>query len=409
MERLTRQGLLDIGSQKRVNPLTSLYQTGPLRLHKTSLKTVKAYISRANLRHNALMLKELCQGSRLCAVVKANGYGHDAKTVVSCLSDIADVFAVSSVEEAEQIFPFTHYKPILVACPLFSGVDRELVKLAQIRGFHCTVCSFEGLDYVSGYLDKSLPNMKLHLKVDTGMGRLGCRSEEADLLLQKIRQDDNMTLAGVYTHFATADEDSLAYTWEQWRVYAAFLETYGLRDDKTVLKHACNTSGTLRVPEAHLDMVRCGIGLYGYNNCSEGVVGEVDLRPVLKLEAPVVEVKRVCVGQTLGYGRTFAAPKDMTIGIVPLGYADGLFRCLSNLAAMRHGEHIVPIVGRISMDLTIIDLSAVPNPYEGMRVTVIDDRAGSYCNAVSLARAANTAVYEILTAIGMRIKRELVE
>ncbi len=409
MDRLNQHGLLDLGMQKRVRTLTSLYQSGPLRLHKSSLKTVKAYVSRSRLRYNALKIKELCNDTHLCAVVKANAYGHDSRIVVSCLSDIADVFAVSSIEEAEQIFPFTQYKPILVACPLFDGIDHELIKLAQIRGFHCTVCSFEALDYISNYIDNSLPTMKIHLKVDTGMGRLGCRSDEADILLQRIRQDENMTLAGVYTHFASADEDSLAFTQQQWQEFVNFLDLFELRNTKSIIKHTSNTSAAFRFPEAHLDMIRCGIGLYGYINCSDGMLADVGLRPAMRLEAPVVEVKRVSQGQTLGYGRTYSALNDMTIGIVPLGYADGLFRSLSNLAAMKHGVHILPIVGRISMDMTIIDLSSVPEPYEGMRVTVIDDEPDSYCNVTSLARAAGTVPYEVMTAIGTRIKRELVD
>ncbi|MBN1766170.1 MAG: alanine racemase [Sedimentisphaerales bacterium] len=408
MDSQTRQGSLKYFVVTPVPKVAGIYEVGPLRLKEHALKTVKAYISRSHLRHNALQIKARCRDEvKLCAVVKANGYGHEARTVVSCLNDLADYFAVSTIEEAEQIYPFVLSKPILVTCPLFGGMDEQIIRLAQIRGFHCTTGTMAGLEYVQEYLNNSLPPLNIHLKVDTGMGRIGCLANDASVLIQKIRQCAKLRLSGIYSHFACANDD-IDYTRRQLTRFDNLLHSIGLAQDTSVIKHIANTSATLCLQQSHYDMVRCGIGLYGYRNFEDDSVEPIDFRPVLRLEAPLVQVKSIPAGHSCGYGRGFVAPRDMVIGIVPIGYADGLFRCLSNRAMIRHDKYNLPIVGRISMDFTIIDLSELPEPAEGMGITIIDDNPQSPCSAVNLARLANTIPYEIFTAIGNRIKRETV-
>ncbi|MCK5270711.1 MAG: alanine racemase [Sedimentisphaerales bacterium] len=380
---------------------------------------LRAYISRDNLRHNAAVLKSRCEaGTKLCVEVKADAYGHHAKLVVPCLVDLADMFAVASIEEAEEIYPLLQNfrdKPILVHRPLFAGMDVRQIELARTRGFHCTICSREGLRYAreglryaAEQLDGSLPALNVHLQIDTGMGRLGCPDQDALMLLQLIEQDKNFCLRGVYTHFAAADEDDLSFTYEQLGLFQNFLADSGLDQHNDILKHTANTSATLRVPQAHFDMVRCGIGIYGYRDFINGVAEPVNLLPALRIEATLIQVKNLKAGHSCGYGRAFIAPRDMTIGIVSVGYNDGLLRSLSNRAVFRYGKLYLPIIGRVSMDLTIIDLSLVNNPAEGMKVIVIDDQPDSLCNAAALAKQADTIPNEILTSVGNRVKRELI-
>lgn len=380
---------------------------------------LRAYISRKNLRHNATVLKNHCEaGVRLCVEVKADAYGHHAKLVVSCLVDLADMFAVASFEEAEEIYPLLqdiHDKPVLVHRPLFAGMDVRQIELARACGFHCTVCSREGLRYArerlryaAEQLDGSLPALNVHLQIDTGMGRLGCADQDAIALLQLIEQDKKFCLRGVYTHFAAADEDDLSFTYEQLGLFQNFLTDSGLDQRSDILKHTANTSATLRVPQAHFDMVRCGIGIYGYRDFMEDDIKPVNLLPVLRLEATLIQVKNLKAGHSCGYGCAFIAPCDMTIGIVSVGYNDGFLRSLSGRAVFRYGKLYLPVIGRVSMDLTIIDLTLVPDPAEGMKVIVIDDQPDSLCNAAALARQADTIPNEILTAIGNRVKRELI-
>lgn len=376
---------------------------------------LRAYISRKNLRHNATVLKNRCgAGTKLCVEVKADAYGHRAKLVVPCLVDLADMFAVASIEEAEEIYPLLQNlrdrqdKPVLVHRPLFAGMDVRQIELAQARGFHCTVCSREGLRYTAEQLDDSLPALNVHLQIDTGMGRLGCPDQDALMLLQLIGQEKKSCLRGVYTHFAAADEDDLSFTYEQLGLFQNFLADSGLNQRNDILKHTANTSATLRVPQAHFDMVRCGIGIYGYRDFMKDDTEPVDLLPVLRLEATLIQIKNLKAGHSCGYGRAFIAPRDMVVGIVSVGYNDGLLRSLSNRAVFRYGELCLPVIGRVSMDLTIVDLTLVPSPVEGMKVIVIDDRPDSPCNAAALARQADTIPNEILTSIGNRVKRELI-
>ena len=408
--------------------LANIYEIGPLRLRQQSLKTVKAYISRKNLRHNAALIRKICGNqTKICAVVKANAYGHNAKSVVKTLNanindceinhlgslpqtgssvQYADCFAVSSIEEAEQIFPFAQGKNILITAPLFCGIAPELVKLAQIRAFHCTICSLDALKYLKSILDPAAGKINIHLKIETGMGRLGCYPDQAQNLLAELEPSDYFNLTGVYTHFATADEPELDFAHQQLDHFTAFLAQTKLDHRPNLTIHTSNTSAALRFPQARMDMVRCGIGLFGYTNIAES---NWDLKPVLRVEAPVIQIKTIPVGQTCGYGRTFRTQRDTRIGIVPVGYADGLFRQLSNRATMRFQNTNLPIIGRISMDLTIIDLTDCPVSHEGMSVTVVDDDPQSPANAENLAKLAGTIPYEILINIGNRVKRELVD
>lgn len=423
METEKQQGSSPVRPPVRSRPnAANLYRIGPLRLRDRTLKTIKAYISQENLRHNADLIKSIIGPSvALCAVVKANGYGHSARDIVATLNtpaespdpnvrrDYAYRFAVSTIEEAEQIQPFITRKNILVTSPLFSGLDAELIELAQARGFHCTVASMEAVEYLDSVLNPKGETLNLHLKLDTGMGRVGCLLNEGSLLLERIEHSQRMQLAGVYTHFAAADDTDTAFTEHQLCTFEKFLARNALKEREDVILHASNTSAALKYPAARFDMVRCGIGLYGYTNFAGEANRQWQFKPVLRVEAPVIQVKTIAAGQSCGYGRTFFAQRDTTVGIVPVGYADGLFRQLSNRACMRCGDINVPIIGRISMDMTILDLSNVPDPREGMTVTVLDDKPDSPCNAQALAKLAGTIPYEILTALGNRVKRVLTE
>ncbi|MBI9015992.1 MAG: alanine racemase [Phycisphaerae bacterium] len=430
MKPRAKQGVLSGRHRQQDNSaIARMYEIGPLRPGNISLKTVKAYVSRNNLRHNARQFKQLLgPTTKLCAVVKANGYGLSAGSVVSALNDnYTDCFAVSTIEEAEQIHPFVFGKTILVTCPLFAGIDLPLIRLAQARGLHCSISSIESLRYVMANLDPELEPLNIHAKIDTGMGRLGALPADAMALIQSADKHQLFKLVGIYTHFATADQQDMQYLNQQHDQFIDMLNLTGLNNHPNgqrrikssvnhsplinpgqVIRHACNTAATLQFPAAHYDMVRCGLGLYGYANKALYQNINLDLRPVLKVQAPLVQVKTIAPGQSCGYGRTFTAKKQMTVGVVPVGYADGLPRSISNKASMCVGAIPAPIIGQISMDLTIIDLSKVPNPHEGMTVTVIDDDLQSCCNVNQLAKHANTIPYEILTSIGNRIKRVFV-
>ncbi len=395
--------------------LAKVYDFGPLRMRGKSLKTVIARINADNLRHNAFQLKKMCGfKTRLCAVVKANAYGHDARLAVSNLGvDLANSFMVSTIEEAEQIHHLTGGRSILVTCPLYDGIDRELIRLAKARQFHCSVCTEDALHYVSDILSESYnadnpTRLRVHLKVDTGMTRLGCNASDSVYMAEALSESRYVKLAGIYSHMATAD-DNAGYADEQLKIYQQVLKnTAEWTDYRSVIKHFCNTAGSIAMPQARYDMIRCGLGLYGYASAPGELDQQLDLKPVLKVIAPVVLTRKIAAGRAVGYGCSYTAPHDMTIGVIPVGYADGFFRAYSNKAVLRCNGFDAPVIGKVSMDLTVLDLSRVPQASEGMAVTVIDDDKTSPCSAENLAKIADTIPYEVFIAIGNRVKRELV-
>ncbi|MBN1436685.1 MAG: alanine racemase [Sedimentisphaerales bacterium] len=371
------------------------------------MSTLTAYISRANLRHNIRIIRQLVGDTQVCPVIKGNAYGHGSTLVASALADIVDAFAVVAIEEAEAVYSSALGKDIIVLRAIYAGISPTLLELAQSRGFHCTLSSLAGLDYIEKNLNRAKSPLKVHLKLDSGMGRGGCLVAQANKLLTAIKQSDAVQLTGVYTHFATADEQDLTYAREQYESFADFINANRLHGDPSIVCHACNSPATFRLPQAYCDMVRPGLAVYGYMNNDHNV--RYDLRPVLRIEAPLIQIKKLRAGQSCGYGRMFVLPRDMTIGLVPVGYADALPRQMSNRGFVRIGDVFAPILGRISMDQITIDITDVPNPYEGMNVTVIDDRPDSRCNVKAIADHCKTVCQEILTGIGNRVERVLVE
>ena len=252
MENEKSQGSTRSHCPNRIRPtVTNLYRIGPPRLRDRTFNTVKAYVSQNNLRHNAARIKKIIgPSSALCAVVKANGYGHTARDIVSTLNkpletsepevqgDGAACFAVFTIEEAEDIHPFVAAKRILVISPLFAGMDTELIKLAQARGFHCTIASAAALEYLETTLNPKPDKLNVHLKIDSGMGRLGCRPGEAAGLLELIRKSSHLQFVGVYTHFAAADEADATFTEHQQTTFEKFLLRNKLKERDDVIKHA---------------------------------------------------------------------------------------------------------------------------------------------------------------------------
>jgi alanine racemase len=377
------------------------------RKNRQGVRRVEAQVSKRCLGENIALLKSrIGEKTRFCAVVKANGYGHDARLVVRVIQDQIDMFAVATFEEAEEIFPFAQGKPILIMTPLYDGIDPHWLRAAQTKSYHCTLCSMEALKSLKTHLDSSPATIHLHLKVDTGMGRCGTLLQQAMPLYQAIIQESRLNLDGVYTHFAIGTQADNPLTKLQLREFHDFLVASRLTDNPAVCKHACNTAATLNIPPAHFDMVRCGLGIYGYSQTPTGVN---PLQPVMSVRAPLVQIKTLKQGQSCGYDATFIANRDMLIGIIPIGYADGLTRTLSNRISLRLAAKPTPVIGRISMNVTIIDLTHVSNAREGNWVTVFDDQPDSPCAVSHLAQTADTIEYEILTGLNRHIKRVLVD
>jgi alanine racemase len=366
---------------------------------------LQAHIYSADLLNNVRNLRTFCPArTKFCAAVKANAYGHGISEIVGILKHVVDAFAVATFYEAIHIEPMAGGKPILILEPVNPAYTPEQITLCARYGFGCEISSLEGLEYVQSVLKSTAMKIPLHLNVETGMGRCGLEEETCKILLERLGDCPNVRLAGVMTHFATADEEDLSYAYQQLFRFEKFLEQFRLKDRPGVLIHACNSAGTLKIPQAHYDMVRCGISMYGYYS-RPMKNPPVPLTGVLKLQAPVTQIKTIPAGHSVSYGRSFITARDTTAAIVYLGYADGYRRCFSNRASMKIGQAVVPVIGRVCMDQIILDITDAPGVALGQMVTVIDNQHDSPCGVYSLAELADTICYEILTMIHAHVSR----
>jgi alanine racemase len=366
---------------------------------------LQAHIYSDALLNNVSELRKLCKpGTKFCAVVKANAYGHGMAEVVTILRDTADFFAVASVFEALHIAPLTNGRPILILEPIHVGQPPLQILCYGEQDFHCPIATLDTVEYVNSITQPEGKVINIHVKVETGMGRCGLDPDLAVRLIEKVEKSKNLRFAGLYTHFATADEADLSYAYEQLGIFNDFIARNGIRQRKDVTIHACNSAATIKIPEAHFDMVRAGISLYGYFSRPQPD-SPVKLRPAMRLQAPIVQLKSVAAGKSVSYGRSFITQRDSLIGIVPLGYADGYRRCFSNRASMKIGSHVVPVIGRVCMDQILVDVTDVKGVGLGQMVTIIDDIQDSPCGAYALAELADTICYEILTCVHAHVKR----
>ncbi|MCI0499597.1 MAG: alanine racemase [Planctomycetales bacterium] len=366
---------------------------------------LQAHIFSRDLLANVRHLRGLCPSkTKFCAVIKANAYGHGLGEIVNILvQDGVDAFAVATFFEAVHIAPMAKGRPILILGPLNPSQSAEEIRTCARSGFNGVLASPDSLRYVCEALQHSGLVLNVHLHIETGMGRGGIQPESAGRIFGQIADCPNLKLAGVFTHFATADEDDLSYAYEQIEIFERFLDRYQLKN-KNILIHAANSAATIKLPQAHYDMVRCGIAMYGYYS-RRMKEPPVPLTPVLKLQAPITHITAIPAGHSVSYGRAFVAPRNTVIAIVPLGYADGYRRCFSNTARMKVGEQAVPVIGRVCMDQVILDVTDVPNVQLGQIVTVLDNRHDSVCSAYVLADMADTICYEILTLIHAHVNR----
>ncbi len=347
--------------------------------------------------HNAGVLARAAGEARLMAVVKADGYGHGAVPVAeAALRGGADELAVATVAEAEQLRTAGIDAPVLIMGPLRG----DEVPRAGAAGAAITAWTPEAVGRAS---DHDVP---IHLKIDSGMGRLGARAEDLDSLVEAAEAGGSPVM-GIMSHFATADElegDGARFFREQ------LLRFRSLRGDLAprfpgAAFHVANSAATLREPAAAFDMVRCGIALYG---CSPfgGDPAEHDLRPAMSLTSYLGSVKTVRSRDSVGYGRTFRAARGTRIGLVPVGYADGISRALGNKGEVLVGGRRVPIVGNVSMDQITVDLGPESSEEVGDTVVVIGRQGGERILVEDVADRRDTINYEVVCGVGSRVARQ---
>jgi alanine racemase len=368
------------------------------------IRRALARVNVAAIERNCQRLRrELREGVQLCAVVKADGYGHGAvESARGALAGGATWLAVASIQEARELMIAEVQARLLVLGPLAALEVEEAVFL----GVDIVASEVDLIDHISELAQEMNRTIGVHVKLDSGMGRLGVRDpQRASQVVAAAAAAPGVELAGIMTHFATADERGDVFFGEQLQRFAGWAATVK-RDHPEVVAHAANSAATLREPAAHFDMVRCGIAIYGMDPFGEDPFAR-ELEPALQLSSYVADVKLCRVGEGAGYGRRFAAEADTYLGLLPIGYGDGWRRGLSNNADVLIGGRRHRLVGTVSMDSVTVDLGPDPATL-GLRdaqAVLIGAQDGERITAEELARRLETINYEITCGLTARVVR----
>jgi alanine racemase len=362
-----------------------------------------ARIDLGAVKRNCARLKsELRGGAELCAVVKADGYGHGADDcAAAALAGGATRLAVATGAEAGQIGRRFPQIPLLTMGALApDDLEDALAAGSEVAVWHD---DFRQLVAARGRA-QGRP-VRVHVKHDSGMGRLGNRDPAAVLALARAcAEDPRLDLAGVWTHFATADEPDSDFFDQQLERFSAVAKELKA-EFPSITVHAANSAAVFREPQAHFDMARCGVAVYGLDPF-QGDPAERGLAPVMSLHSYVADVKRFAAGDSAGYGQTWRAAADTWVGVLPLGYGDGVRRALSNNAEVLVGGQRKPLVGTVSMDNITIDLGPETDVEPGAEAVLIGSQGEEAIRAEEVARRIGTINYEITCGISARVPRE---
>lgn len=368
-----------------------------------------AVINLSNLKYNFLRIKKKIKKTKIMAVVKANAYGHGMIECASFLESLGknkpEYFSVAFPSEGKQLREAKIKQPILV----FEPFTKEQVHLLFEYNLIATVFTLDHLRILDwgfkqfGKKNKALRKIRIHIKVDTGMNRLGIGINESNDFINKLKKKKNFEIDGIYTHFACADEKDKTFTQFQIKRFEEFLRRLKKMNIDYGLAHAANSGAILDVPNSYLDMVRPGISLYGYYPSLE-TSESIKLKPVMSLYSKVASVKQIKKGDTVSYGRKYTAKRKTKIVSVPLGYADGINRGLSNKMEVLIKGKKYKQVGIVAMDRIMINVNN-NDVKVGDKVFVFGNDKNNYISVWDWCKAINTIPYEITCNISNRIPR----
>lgn len=353
------------------------------------------------LEHNIQVLRAgMEERVRLLLTVKADAYGHGAVQVARAAeaADGVHLFGVATLDEATELKESGIRSPILILSPV---LDLELPAVID-SGFSITVSSFEMAAAASRYCNGSR-RVGVHVEIDTGMGRTGVAAEDARTEIARIARLDGVDLQGVYTHFPVSDTDP-DFTRAQIAEFESIVAA--LRADGVTIPmiHCANSAAAVGLEESHMDLVRPGLAVYGLH--PSGADAGADLLPVMSWKSRLVRVRDVPAGRTISYGRDYRTERESVIGVVPVGYGHGYPFALSGRGEMIIGGVRVPIVGRVTMDMTMVDLSEVPQrPRPGDEVVLVGAANGAVITFHDVAGWAGSICYEIMCGISKRVPR----
>ncbi len=361
-----------------------------------------AFIDTEALRHNYSVLKRLIpNGARIMAIVKANAYGHGDIEVARVLEGVGCChFGVAILEEGCRLRQAGIKGTIVILGGIYPG------QVMEIFGLDLTPVVFD-LDGAR-VIDAAAASMgavkKIHVKIDTGMGRLGVPSAGAIPFFEEIKRLRHVSVEGVLSHFSESESVDRGFTQRQLKEFLGVVEGIkGLGFSPDIIDMA-NSAAALDYPASHLGMVRPGLMLYG-SYPSQRLRESIDLRPVLELKTRIMSLKRVPAGYPVSYGRTFVTKRESLIATLPLGYADGLPRRLSGTGEAIVGGLRVPLAGRVCMDLAMCDVTDVPGVKTGDEAVIIGAQGGERITVEEVAEKAGTISYEVLCNISGRVPR----
>jgi len=362
-----------------------------------------ARIDLGAVRQNCARLKAELGEAELCAVVKADGYGHgDEACAEAALAGGATWLAVATAAEAERVGRRLAHVPLLT----MGALAPEELDTALEAGSEVAVWRRGFLDLVAARARAHGRPARVHVKYDSGMGRLGSRDPKEVLdLLRACAESADLEPAGIWTHFATADEPESSFFAEQLDRFAP-LAAAAKAELPAIVVHAANSAAVFRERRSHFDMARCGVAVYGLDPF-QGDPAERGLRPALSLRSYVADVKSFDAGASAGYGQTWRAERDTCVGVLPLGYGDGVRRGLSSNAEVLIDGRRFPLVGTVSMDNVTVDLGPGTDIEPGAEAVLIGSQGGEAILAEDLAKRLGTINYEVTCGISARVPRVL--
>ena len=371
-------------------------------------KRTWAEIDTASVLFNLEAVKQkINKDTKIIAVIKTDAYGHGAVVLSKLYEKDERIwgYAVATSDEAFELRQSGAQKPILILgyafAPSYERLIRENVRL--------TVFTYEAAEKLSDTALKLGKNCKVHIKVDTGMNRIGVSSDAHGIeLVKKIAALPGLETEGIFTHFATADEEDLTKSYRQFNTFTEFADNVEKQTGISIrLKHCSNSAGIVQMPEANLDAVRAGIILYGlYPSDEVKAMDKIELKPVLSLKSRIVHLKTIPEGQEISYGGTFTTKRKTRVATICIGYGDGYPRGLSNTGAVLIAGQRAPIIGRVCMDQLMVDVTDIKGSIDiGDTVTLIGRDGGESITMEELGGLSGRFNYELACDLGRRITR----
>ncbi len=365
------------------------------------MQLTKAIVSLKAVRNNIKLLRrKIGKNIKILACVKTDAYGHGVEKIVETIRGNVDYLAVASVEEGLFLRKISTKLPILILNGVLPEEAEEIVKYNLSQ----TLCSLEVAHALDKEASRKGKKAKVHIDIDTGMGRIGVRLPNAIDFIKRVKKLKNLNIEGIYTHFPSADAIDKDFTCQQIKNFNNLIQKLKVNGIEIPLKHTANSAAIMNFPESYFNMVRPGLMIYGYYP-SVNVKKTVKLEPALSFITRIVSLRKLPKGTTISYGRTYTTQHPSIIATLPIGYGDGYNRALSNKGEVIIRGKRAPVVGRVCMDQTMVDVSKIPRVKIGDEVVLIGKQKNEKITVEEVASKIGTIPYEVVCMIGRKVKR----